>query len=130
MIADLSVNQSAFFIVSAKELYSEDMLFVKKGEEYEFYCDKDQHWKDLFISTGPDGYTNPLASLAGLRVKRAKYFCLCGVYDTDDNTSFIIGSGCIVHIERLGMVSFFANDTKGFFGNNSGSIKLNVTRLQ
>ena len=130
MIKSLSLNQTAFFTINANELYSGEMLSVKYGEEYEFFCDPGQYWKDWFIRTGPDGYFNPLARLAGLRTKHTPCFCLCGVYDYDDSTAFAIGSIKLVEIKSTGVISFFANDAKGYYKNNSGSIKLNVTRLQ
>ena len=130
MITSLLLNQTAPFTVNANELYSAEMLSVKSGEEYEFFCDPGQYWKDWFIRTGPDGYFNPLARLAGLRTKRTPCFCLCGVYDYDDNTAFAIGSIKLFEIKSTGVISFFANDAKGYYKNNSGSIKLNVTRLQ
>jgi hypothetical protein len=130
MITSLALNQSALFIIDAKELYSEHTLYVKSGEEYEFFCDPDQHWKDWFVTANPDGYFNPLALLMGLRAITAKCFCLCGAFDRDDSTSFPIGSKNIVRMQKMGLLSFFANDVKGFYGNNSGSIKLNITRLQ
>lgn len=130
MITSLSLNQTAHFTVNANKLYSDEMISVKFGEEYEFFCDPGQHWKDWFISSGPDGYFNPLAGLAGLRTKRTPCFCLCGAYDYDDSTSFGIGSIKIVEIKSTGVISFFANDAKRYYKNNSGSIKLNITRLQ
>ncbi len=75
-------------------------------------------------------YFNPWAMLAGLRTKRTPCFCLCGVYDYDDNTAFAIGSIKLIEIKSTGVISFFVNDAKGYYKNNSGSIKLNVTRLQ
>jgi hypothetical protein len=130
VITNLSLNQTAIFTINANELYSTEMLSVKYGEEYEFFCDPGQYWKDWFICTSPDGYFNPFAWLAGLRTKHTPCFCLCGVYDYDDSTAFAIGSIRIIEVKTTGVVSFFANDAKGFYKNNSGSIKLNVTRLQ
>lgn len=130
MMTNFDLKQSALFTINAKTLYSTDILHVKKGEQYQFYCDKDQGWKDWFIPTGPNGYFNVLAWLIGLRLKSAKCFCLCGVYDQKDSTAFAIGSNNIIQMEKTGVVSFFANDTKGFYRNNSGCIKLRITRLQ
>ncbi|MGZ3874397.1 MAG: hypothetical protein ACXVJD_15860, partial [Mucilaginibacter sp.] len=63
------------------------------------------------------------------RVKRSKCFCLCGVFNQDDSTAFPIGSNNTIVIEKTGLISFFANDAKGFYKNNSGRIDLTITRL-
>ncbi|MGZ3752862.1 MAG: hypothetical protein ACXVB0_20845 [Mucilaginibacter sp.] len=129
MITSVDIKHDAVFTISAQELYSKDMLRVKKGEKYQFRCEGDQKWKDWFISTTADGYFNLFAWIFGMRVKRSKCFCLCGVFNQDDSTAFSIGSNNTIVIEKTGLISFFANDAKGFYKNNSGRIDLTITRL-
>ena len=126
----LAMNQTIVFDIKAETLFSEDVLLVNKGELYRFWCDNGQKWKDWFYTTSPDGYFNPLVWLFGARLTTARCFCLCGVYDHDDDTAFAIGSDSTVKIQMNGTVSFFANDAIWAYGNNSGAIKLNISRLQ
>ena len=123
------VGESIELTVWASEENSSEQLSVKEKEIYQFSCDKGQCWKDWFIPSGPNGFLNPLAILAGLRVKSAKCFCLCGVYDKQDRTAFRIGSAHNVRVEKDGTVSFFANDTRGYYDNNKGCVRLLIQRL-
>jgi len=130
MIVKLDILQTQTLTIAAIDLYSNDPLQVGAGEEYQFYCDWHQAWKDAWITTTPDGYFNVLGWLIGMRVKHTKCFCLCGVYDEDDSTGFAIGSDKTIITQQTGLISFFANDVMGHYANNSGSIQLEITRLK
>ena len=115
--------------VDSKLRYSADTLKVKAGEKYRFSVKPEQRWKDWFISTTAHGYTNPMAVLSGLRVKKAKCFCLCGCYDHNDTDAFPIGKFMEESMKRDGTLSFFANDALGYYKNNRGVIILSIERL-
>ncbi len=116
--------------IQANEQYSSHKIEVEKNEVYQFVCDKHQRWKDWFICSSPEGFFNLFAWLAGLRVKGVKCFCLCGTYNDQDQKAFSIGINKIETIKENGTLSFFANDTNGFYYNNHGSVKLQITRLK
>lgn len=109
--------------------YSADTLKVRTGEKYRFSAKREQRWNDWFVSASADGFTNPLAMLAGLRVRGTKCFCLCGCYDHNDTDAFPIGTFKEESIKRDGTLSFFANDALGYYKNNSGVIILSIERL-
>lgn len=116
--------------IIASEKYSTDKVEVKRGERYHITADSKQRWTDWFIRTTPDGFFNILASLAGLRVKGVKCFSLCGAINEDDTTAFAIGSDKVFSIDKDGLLSFFANDAAKHYGNNKGSIEINIKRVE
>jgi hypothetical protein len=101
--------------IDSREPFSGFKLPVAAGQIIEFECDKNQRWQDLFVRTSPDGFFNPLAWIAGLRVRGVKCFALCGCYNDDVRTAFKIGTGCTIRVEKDGFLSFFANDTDGYY---------------
>jgi hypothetical protein len=125
----LAKGDAAVLTIFAADPYSRESLRVAPGQVYQFTCDRQQRWWDLFIPTGPEGFFNPLALLPGLRVKGVRCFCLCGVYDRQDETAFPIGSGRELVVPRGGNLAFFANDARNFYGNNRGSVQLRVRRV-
>lgn len=122
--------QTVQLIISAKDQYSPTHLLVNNAEVYEFYCDPEQRWKDWFIKCDANGFFNLFATLAGLRVKQAKCFCLCGSYNNDERQVFRIGASASITTNISGYISFFANDSFNYYNNNRGSITLNITRAR
>jgi len=114
--------------ICAREKYSSHRVEIKAGEKYVFWCDDDQYWRDLFLKQTPAGYNNVMASLLGLRLDSALCFCLCGSINDDENMLFEIGLKMEKTFNIDGFVSFFANDTPGFYWNNSGAITLNILK--
>jgi hypothetical protein len=120
---------SLVLTIHAIEKNSSDQLIVNENEIYRFTCDSGQRWKDWYISSGPKGFFNPFAILAGLRIKKYSCFCLCGVYDKRDSTAFKIGNGSEEKVRNGGTISFFANDSLAYYKNNSGYVRLRIDRL-
>lgn len=112
--------------IDSREPFSGFKLPVTAGQKIEFACDKGQRWKDLFFKSSPNGFFNPLAWVAGLRVRGVKCFALCACYNDDIKTAFKIGTGRTIEVEKDGFLSFFANDTEGYYYNNYGSVELEI----
>jgi hypothetical protein len=125
----IPVGQSASLNVSARDFYSAETLVVTSGQVYEFICDPAQKWTDWFISSNADGFTNILANIAGLRLRKVKCFTLCGCYNQNEQMLFRIGTHANLAMQLSGNVSFFANDAKGFYGNNKGYLNMVVKRV-
>lgn len=123
------MTQKITATINANQKYSSFKLPVSAGETYEFHCDGKQRWIDWFIKSSPRGFWNPLAKLAGLRVKKANCLCLCGCYNDQDYHAFPIGTGNVVTIAHSGFLSFFANDSAAHYRNNKGSVTLEIRRL-
>jgi len=126
----LSVGEQKTLILCAKDIYSGEKLLINPNEVYLFFCNEDQTWTDWFIRTTAKGYFNLLASIKGLRLKHVKCFCLCGAYNQSDAGAFAIGMHNEVTMREAGNLSFFANDTAGYYHNNKGSIKVTIERIQ
>ncbi len=115
--------------IKAKELFSTDRIKVKAGQSYEVTCGKEQRWTDWFIPSDAEGYINPLALLIGMRVPKTNCFCLCVAYNDSLPGAFAIGFKNKVRVKEDGNISFFANDSEGYYKNNKGSVKITVTRI-
>src|SRR5438067_1289894 len=129
MTYQLSPSESATVLVDSAACYSADELAVTAGEQYEFSCDPGEPWNDWWVKPNADGYSNPLASLWGQRLRGAKCFCLCGAYDEDDRTAFAIGSRLQLTAAQSGKIRFFANDARHFYFNNKGALHLTIKRI-
>ena len=130
MVHKIGVNKTESLPIDPREMYSTHKVQVKKGERYLVQCDLDQRWKDWYVSTTVEGFFNPLASLLGLRVKKANCFCLCGAYNDSEEKLFRIGASRIITVTEDGTMCFFANDnlSKVAYSNNRGGITIQVTR--
>ncbi len=129
MVYSLAIGEILNIAVDSRELYSSEQLRVTIKEEYEFQCNHMQKWKDWFIKTHANGYLNPIAALIGLRVKKTKCFRLCGCYNNNDASAFSIGMKGKTTVIVTGSLSFFANDVRGFYWNNYGTVDLTVKRI-
>ena len=131
VIHSIQVGENIVLKIIACEEYSSNRITITEGEIYHVWCDEKQRWKDSIISSTPIGYFNLFALIAGMRVKKTKCFCLCGVFDKKDSTGFPIGMDKTFTIPNgCNELSFFPNDTKNFYGNNHGSININLMRLK
>ena len=125
----IPIGQSVTIAVNAKDFYSSDTVIVSPLEVYEFSCNPEHKWTDWFIHSNADGFTNILANIAGLRLRKVKCFTLCGSYNNNEEMLFPIGTYRKVTMQSSGNVSFFANDTRRFYGNNKGFVNMLVKRI-
>lgn len=115
--------------IDSREPFSGFKLPVAAGQVIEFNCNENQRWKDAWFNSSPKGFFNPLAWMVGLRVRGVKCFCLCGCYNDDLKTAFKIGTGCYLEVKKDGYLSFFANDTEGYYYNNYGAVELEIKKM-
>lgn len=124
------VGQTITLTIYADQEYSVQEVAVNTNEQYEFSVDPADRWKDSKIPSSARGFFNIFAWIAGLRVKGVKCFCLCACIGKDDTTAFPIGLGATKTFKGDGgMLSFFANDTRGYYHNNHGSVQLKIKRI-
>lgn len=97
-------------------------------------------WTDLAMTCGPEGYAsrdypNKIASwfLRAMewtrRVRGANWFALIGVVQSDRRRKFVIGRSAVITPRRDGELLCFANDFLLAYGNNSGSVNLEVEQV-
>lgn len=146
----LSINKAAVVIVSSRNDRSQP-LEVKAGEIYDFSCAPEDHWVDFIHKTTAEGFDlkQLLSSLIKIKqldfyeklklgeikpiIANSQYFKLSAKIDVDGKEEaflFAVGKNMKnVKIPYSGKLTFFANDALGFYGNNSGKIKVTVTRI-
>lgn len=124
-------SSAPVLILSHNHYGGSPVLRVEAGEIYNFECPAGQQWKDWYVSSGPDGYSNPLLLLSGRRLKGVKCFTLCGAVGKSEEHLFRIGHSLTGYqVPVSGDLYFFANDAWKFYGNNKGEMRVKVTRKQ
>lgn len=114
--------------VQANQVFQKTSIRVSKGETY--HITAHGQWQDAgFTPTdanGFKGFTTPMFFGMLLKPKPAQHYMkLCGKVA---DWKFAIGTDTTITMKRNGELELFPNDAKGFFGNNSGSLKVDVIR--
>lgn len=128
----LNVGQSCTATVPARQPWVSTGLYVEKGERYTLSAAGT--WTDKDYKTDPDGYASPKALMRAFewarRVRKAKWFALIGCIDRKTDTTFVIGKGPgSLEAPVSGVLLCYANDVRGFYGNNSGAVALTIERI-
>jgi uncharacterized protein (DUF2235 family) len=127
----LEPGESASFGIFASLKWNNTTLQVRSGQTYELSATGT--WYDAHIRSGPDGYQSQewLMRLFSSRRRRPKdaWFALIGAIGQDEKTTFLIGMNLRWAVTADGTLYCFADDVPGFYFNNSGSVKLSVTRI-
>jgi uncharacterized protein (DUF2235 family) len=128
--------------IASKVKWNITPLAVRAGTKYRF--EASGTWHDASIVSGPAGYASPRLLFRGLewlrRVPKANWFSLICVVDQDMSTAFAMRTkDCEARVNRKiivertitkdGFLNCFANDLPFMYWNNSGAVKLTVTRL-
>ena len=128
----LNVGEQRTIAVHSALKWEDTTLYLQRGESYQF--EASGRWYDASISTGPDGYPSPnwvLRLLEKLRRSpNANWFALVGAIGQKEAASFVIGRDATLQIADDGILYCFANDLPVMYWNNSGLVKLTVTRRQ
>ena len=105
-------------------------LRVEEGGRYRFRTSGT--WKDAWIVATPAGFERWwLRAFTPLRrLPEAPWFALCAHVDGAADRPFAIGGGLDEwHAPASGELVCFANDVPFLYGNNSGEITLQVSRI-
>jgi hypothetical protein len=117
--------------VHAVVRWNDTHLLLRSGERYRFAAVGT--WYDATIRSGPAGYSsvNVFQRLTE-RLRRSPgndWFAVIGSVGEEEGTAFAIGVACEKEMTCDGVLYCFANDLLGFYFNNSGWVKLTVTRV-
>ncbi len=118
-------------IVIAGERYNDLGLDVEPGDRYVFTVLACEDWRDASIPATPDGIEgNWLMRLLSpfKRMRDEGYLALVGAVGMDDSNLFLIGSHSEHTFKTAGRLHAFANDVPGFYGNNHGTVRLQITQ--
>lgn len=128
-------------VVFAHKKYNHTNILLKKGKTYCIKVEPGCFWNDGGIKhVDANGWNRedislgikelPIAAMEPYRrvtSANAKWFSLCGCIDADDSNAFVIGT-CLSEYTAScsGELCCFANDLDGYYGNNTGKLKLRV----
>ncbi len=128
----LGVQQTTVVCVTARERWNDTGIEVLRGEEYSLQADGT--WSDASIEKNADGYSssNSLFQVTEgfRRIPSAAWFALIGTVGRDLRDAACIGVSGRLQATRDGNLFCFANDLPFMYWNNSGSIRVTVTRIR
>jgi hypothetical protein len=128
-------GECALVLVAANVRWSHTGLFVKTGEEYQFFVLPGQWWLDAYIPSTADGYRCSLIEWCmslgknWKHLPEAKWMALGGAIGENDSTAFLIGESRAHTIDHDGELICFANDARGFFWNDVGHMWVSILRV-
>ena len=116
--------------IDAKSLWVDTGILVEAGTTYQLRATGT--WQDASIGTDAAGYAsvNAFQRLTERlrRMPRAPWFALIGAIDRRKDTQFVIGTACTFRAPASGRLTCFANDLRGFYFNNAGSVVLSIEK--
>jgi len=130
--------------IYAHKKFNHTRIFFEEGKSYKIEVLGDERWNDSGIKDldgkGWDrkdvklglkeSFIKILESRRRVTKKGVKWFTLCGTIGPDDSTAFIIGNSLKKYsANKSGEFCAFANDLNGFYGNNTGKLRVKVTLL-
>jgi len=126
----LNVGDNKVAPIFARNKWNDTTIEVRTGETYTL--EATGAWYDASIRTGPDGYASPSAGFRLVEGRRrfpeGNWFQLIGAIGQDGVTSFAVGRSKELSPLKDGVLYCYANDLPFMYGNNSGSLKLKVSR--
>ena len=120
--------------ICANTAWCHTKFMLEKSALYNITVEKDQKWYDTRkLPSSPDGVDDiPWyleRSRPFLRIPSAKWFALIGCINRN-KPYFLIGEGqTVFQAEQDGELICFANDVRGFYWNNSGSLLIKMERV-
>ena len=128
----LDVGERALATIEAKKRWHVTGIELVSGHEYHFAATG--QWTDRWIECDAEGYDSPnpiFKATAGLRRSpRSRWFALIGAINEDKRTQFEIGTERVLIASASGTLTCFANDLALMYWNNSGCVRLSVTRTR
>jgi hypothetical protein len=127
---NLAVGDSSCTQVPSDQIQFSSQINVEKGETYEITAFGE--WQDASFhptnANGFKGFTAPMFFGMLLKPMPSQYYMmLCGRIGP---WKFPIGTSTKITVRRSGELKLYANDAKGFFDNNSGTLQVTVRRLE
>jgi hypothetical protein len=143
--AGLKKNGRRQFTVYANQKFSSSRVLIKKGEKYQFEIDLEQLWFDASIPATPKGWKKKskadLSWYKKLFIKtaeddrrhpKAEWFELIGTVNRNDDGLIRVTEYIDQPWKATESGEFYAfpNDLLNKYGNNLGSIVINIKRVE
>lgn len=131
----LEVGRSVRVNIAAACLWNRSGVFVEAGHRIAFRVVEVSDWRDSSIMATPDGqinvpwFLNNRLARRLLRHREAEWYELVGCVGRKLNYAFRVGRSADVTITQPGELFFFANDAPWAYGNNFGTIGLDLSRI-
>jgi hypothetical protein len=115
--------------IQAIRKWNKTGIHMVAGQEY--ILSAEGEWIDWFIHYGPNGGASGSNLFLRLfewarRMPHEHWFALIGAINSDQRTAFLIGSSRIYRATMSGELTCYANDVPWAYGNNTGSVELDV----
>jgi len=114
--------------IDSKALWVDTGVRLVAGTTYQLRATG--RWRDASIDADASGYASVnIFQRLTERLRRmpdAPWFALIGAIDRRKETQFVIGTACTFRATSNGRLTCFANDLRGFYFNNSGSVMLAI----
>jgi len=127
----LHLGDTATVEIHAKLKWNSTKIFVLAGSRY--VLETKGSWTDWHETHDANGYPSPNLLLKSSELLRrfpgANWFALICAVHSDKKLLFLIGTDRTMTMPRDGRLTCFANDVEFMYGNNKGSVKLTVTRV-
>lgn len=124
----INIAESIEVNIHSGEYWNNTGLAIQSGEKYLF--ESNGNWIDSFIPADADGFSKWYMAPFNLlkRSPNDKWFALMASLNLKN--SFLVGKNKSIEFRESGTLYCFANDVKGFYGNNKGYITLKITRIE
>ena len=139
-----TVKKPVETLVFGHRKFNQTRILFEKGKSYKIEVIGKDRWNDGGIKElDGKGWTRGTVKLGFKEIGIAamepfrrvtgddvNWFSLCGSIGTNDNTAFLIGNRLENYEpEQSGEFCAFANDLDGYYGNNTGKLRIRVSRI-
>ena len=133
-LTEMQAGEPHSFTVFAQRPWNSSGLRIVKGGCYRFRVSEVENWRDKGHPATPGEGILAVPWLLRIfgwlrRFRENNWYTLVGNIGQTSNQSFLIGSGSEHWAVASGELFAFANDAWGFYGNNEGTLKITVTRI-
>ena len=116
------------FVVDSQQIWNDSGIDLERGAQYR--VDVSGQWFDAGHPAGADGWPGTTITNFFVWLRRARdlpWSALVGCVDRRESY-FHLRSGTFTAV-ATGRLYCFANDARGFYGNNTGSLHVTLERL-
>jgi hypothetical protein len=130
--ASIKVGEQRTVCIHAHCVWNDAGIRVNKGEEYNFTGEG--QWWDWIFPSGVSGYQPPKWSIFQTLLQRLRrvptdpWFALSAQVLSEKGNSVAVAASEPLRVATDGRLTLFANDVRGFYWNNWGSVCVTVRR--
>jgi hypothetical protein len=132
----LASGQSVIAMICSRRKEQSTGLILAAGESYSIVPDARHRWVDFFIPCTSAGYVSPWTEwyMRGFECKKPlpyqPWLALIGRIGDVRSKPFLIGTNWARTADHGGELFLFANDAKGWYWNNFGTMPVTITRTK